>query len=347
MTGSEHPEYPEHPEPLESAPDRDAGQQQLLETAEFARTPGARGPLPELTLSRAALDRDYRSRDVPLSELLAEPAARMLVLDEKGEAPTETHADRMRLLLAHPRALPDHEQPVLFLGRTLDTAAPVFATAIPGARDRLPSPWTEASWVNLFAVGTLLDDRDAGLFTEALALANWHASHGFSPRTGHPTVSAKGGWERHDAETGAELFPRTDPAVIMAVTDHDDRILLGHNAMWDAGRYSVLAGFVEPGESLESAVIREVFEETGLRVVEPEYVGSQPWPFPASLMLGFEARLAPGEDPTPHPDGDELTDLRWFSRDDLRSGGHGIKLPGRTSIARALVERWAGGPVPD
>jgi NAD+ diphosphatase len=117
--------------------------------------------------------------------------------------------------------------------------------------------------------------------------------------------------------------------------------------MWAANRFSVLAGFVEPGESLEAAVIREVFEESGLRVVDPVYLGSQPWPFPASLMVGFRATVAPGESPEPRADGEEILELRWFTRDELTAALGEIGLPGRASIARAILEDWYGGPIDD
>ena len=145
---------------------------------------------------------------------------------------------------------------------------------------------------------------------------------------------------------GSQVFPRTDPAVIVLITDHDDRILLGSNAMWENNRYSLLAGFVEPGESLEAAVLREMYEESGLRVTDPVYLGSQPWPFPASIMCGFTAKLADGQDAS-HlvPDGEEILDLRWFSRDELRGSLDSIILPGRSSIARAMVENWFGEPL--
>jgi NAD+ diphosphatase len=139
------------------------------------------------------------------------------------------------------------------------------------------------------------------------------------------------------------VFPRTDPAVIVLITDADDRILLGSNAMWENNRYSLLAGFVEPGESLEAAVIREIHEESGLHVTDAVYLGSQPWPFPASIMCGFTARLADGQKADAlFPDGEEILDLRWFSREDLLAGLDDIVLPGRSSIARAMVENWLG-----
>jgi NAD+ diphosphatase len=143
-----------------------------------------------------------------------------------------------------------------------------------------------------------------------------------------------------------QIFPRTDAAVIVLVTDDDDRILLGNNAMWESNRYSLLAGYVDPGESFEAAVEREVFEESGLRIDRAQYVGSQPWPFPASLMVGFVARVrSDSEASNLQPDGEEILSLRWFSRDELRGSLDDIILPGRTSIARSLIEQWFGEPL--
>lgn len=299
-----------------------------------------------LPLSRSTIDRDHRSRPLGADALFAEPGARAVVL-RQGEA-----------LLAAPDAialLPVAELPphalALYLGRSAEDAddlpagAPVLAVVLDD--ESVDDPGDQRHWGNLRELGAKLSDRDAGLFTQALALANWHRSYGFSPRTGRPSLPDASGWTRRDAETGQEIFPRTDAAVIMGVTDHDDRILLGSNAMWAANRFSVLAGFVEPGESLEAAVIREVQEEAGLRVVDPVYLGSQPWPFPASLMVGFRARLAPGESPEPKPDGQEILELRWFSRDELTASLGEIGLPGRASIARAILEDWYGGPIAD
>jgi NAD+ diphosphatase len=299
-----------------------------------------------LPLSRSTIDRDHLSRLLGVEALLAEPAARAVVL-RKGEALLAA-PDAVALLRAD--ELPPYGL-ALYLGRATDASeglpagAPVLAVVLDD--DAVDDPGDQRHWGNLRELGARLSDRDAGLFTEALAIANWHRSYGFSPRTGNPSAPDASGWTRRDAETGQELFPRTDAAVIMGITDHDDRILLGSNAMWAANRFSVLAGFVEPGESLEAAVIREVREESGLRVVDPVYLGSQPWPFPASLMVGFRARLAPGESPEPKPDGEEILELRWFSRDELTAALGEIGLPGRASIARAILEDWYGGPIAD
>ncbi len=196
-----------------------------------------------------------------------------------------------------------------------------------------------------------LDPLEQGLATQAVALANWHAVYAFCPRCGAPTQVRKAGWVRWCPGEDRELYPRTDPAVIMAVVDDDDRLLLGHAAHWSPGRYSTLAGFVEPGEALEQAVRREVAEEVGVTVAgagaDVVYRGSQAWPFPASLMLGFRARVS-GRGEAPVPDGAELTDARWFTRDELLAAATSgdVILPARLSIARALIEEWYGGPLP-
>jgi NAD+ diphosphatase len=205
----------------------------------------------------------------------------------------------------------------------------------------------EERWADLRLDGAAMDARDAGLFTEALGLANWHRSHAHSPRSGAPTVPGRSGWVRYpegfdEESSGEHVFPRTDPAVIVGVIDPDDRLLLASNAAWPEGRYSVVAGFVEPGESFEMAVRREVHEETGVEVADMTYLGSQPWPFPASIMVGFRAEAVAGTEPT--PDGEEIRHARWFSRDELREAlaDGSLLLPGRTSIARAIIEQWYG-----
>ena len=157
------------------------------------------------------------------------------------------------------------------------------------------------------------------------------------------TTIERAGWVQRDPESGLEVFPRTDPAVIMLVHDGGNRCVLGRQAVWPAGRFSILAGFVEPGESAEAAVAREVAEEVGLRVTDVRYVGSQPWPFPQSLMLGFVAR-AVGDlgltlDPT------EIEEARWFTRDELRSGEGPKALPPPVSIARNIIDRWVAGEI--
>ncbi len=288
--------------------------------------------LARLPLAQQEVDRDYLSRDS--DALLTDPATRFVVLRD-GKA-----------LLASPSSLAlltsvEDARLLVYLGRSLATDAPepagtpVYAAVV----DTWEGP---GEWGNLRAIGAKLSRRDAGLLAEALAITNWHASHAFSPLSGAPTEVAKQGWVLTDSASGRELFPRTDMAIIVGVVGDADRLLLGRNALWEGNRYSLLAGFVEPGESLEAAVVREVFEESGVRVTEPRYLGSQPWPFPASLMIGFLARAVAVE---LVPDGVEILELRWFSRDELRAALGEILLPGPSSIARAIIEEWYGGPL--
>ena len=199
---------------------------------------------------------------------------------------------------------------------------------------------------SLREVGALLSDRDAGLLTHAVALANWHDTHLRCPLDGTPTVPDAAGHSAVCPKDGSEHFPRTDPAVIMLVTDPDDRCLLARNAAWPGRRVSILAGFVDPGESAEQAVIREVDEETQIKVTNVRYVGSQPWPMPRSLMLGFRADAPAGQAIV--VDRDEIAEAYWFSRDELLAAitSREIALPPPVSIARQIIEQWYGGPLP-
>lgn len=284
-----------------------------------------------------SLDRDASTRMSPelLQEAWRDPRARLLRL--RGvEVPVVESGGRLRLALvategAYEPTAPDGSLGEVYLGRR--DGAPVFARTggdpeISGER-----------WQHPFELGDRLDEAEGELVAVASGLIRWHESAGFSPRDGSVTSPALGGWARLDPHAG-EHFPRTDPAVIVLI-EHDDRILLGSNALWEAGRFSLLAGFVEAGESLEQTVVREVFEEAGIRVAEPRYVASQPWPFPRSLMLGFRTRLADGADPESlTPDPEEISELRWFSRAELRGPAPGIVLPMGTSIARWMIDRW-------
>lgn len=310
-------------------------------------TRAPRRPAIAPALSRSDLDRDYLSRVGGIPALLDDPRTRLVVLHEGRAFGTAAGA----LALVDPGTVAVDPDAAVFLGRArtasegLAEGAAVLALTVSDAD--AGTLGADGTWLDLRRVGALLEPRDAGLFTQALALANWHGAAAFSPATGEPTTIAQAGWVRIDPSTGRENFPRTDPAVIVAVLDDDDRILLGSNVEWDTGRFSLLAGFVEPGESLEAAVIREIYEEAGVVVADPEYRGSQPWPFPASLMLGFEARIAPGTSSEPRPDGTELRELRWFTRGQLAAEVEAgrVILPGPASIARAIIEDWFGGPI--
>ena len=302
-----------------------------------------------LSLSRSALDRDAVHRDSPFEPVLADPATRVVVL-AAGKALAEPD-DPLRLAY-----LPVDRAPsgalLLRLGRVLPGDPALAAgTVVLGAVAEDADVFPDGRWADLRLDGERLPARDAGVFAELLGLANWHASSRFSPRTGQPTVAARGGWVRHpegftEESSGKHDFPRTDAAVIMGVVDDEDRLLLASNVAWPHDRWSVLAGFVEPGESFEAAVRREVAEETAVEVGDCTYLGSQPWPFPASVMVGFAARTLPGGRIEPIVDGVEIREARWFSRQELAAAaGDAVRLPGRTSIARAIIEHWYGGPL--
>ena len=219
--------------------------------------------------------------------------------------------------------------------QTVTEQAAWLARARPGLR---PADLREAA--------ALLNDRDAGLVTHAVALANWHATHTHCPRCGTPTVTVAAGHAQRCPADGSEHFPRIDPAVIMLVTDPDDRCLLARNRRWPERRVSILAGFVEPGESAEQAVAREVQEETGIVADRVRYAGSQPWPMPQSLMLGF--RAAASGDLELRVDDDEIAEAHWYSREELRLAlaAREILLPPPVSIAHRLIESWYGEELP-
>lgn len=202
-------------------------------------------------------------------------------------------------------------------------------------------------WRDLRQVGSRLHARDVGLVVSAVALDNWRRAHRHCGRCGARMQEAQSGWAMRCPQCGYLHFPRTDPAVIALVRDHDDRALLGRQARWAPGWFSTLAGFVEAGETAEAAVVREVREESGVSI-DPgsiRYLGSQPWPFPSSLMLGYHVWT---DDPRTDPDGDEIAEVRWFTRAELHAACETkeVLLPPRVSIARLLIERWFGDRLP-
>jgi NAD+ diphosphatase len=293
------------------------------------------------TFAAAPLDRAGHRRTDPewLARAIDDPAAGAVV----GTAAGVLVDDRGPVLVpAAPVAvLPGAGEPV-FLG--LDGSAPVFAIDVERAGDGVAARLAPGARVaGLRDVAPQLTPGDAGLLAYAAAELNWQRRHRFCANCGNPTASAEGGHLRVCPRCGAQHHPRTDPVVIMLVHD-DGRALLGRQAAWPERRYSALAGFVEPGESLEAAVAREVAEEAAVAVTDVTYRSSQPWPFPASLMLGFWARWAGGEPTT--LDG-ELEDVRWFSREEIRERRDGLKLPPPLAIARRLIDEWLAREGPE
>jgi len=235
-------------------------------------------------------------------------------------------------------SLPDSELVMLglFRGRAC------FTAELPGPDPPAIPPGT--AFEDLRVAGGQLPQDEAGLLAYARAMVLWRQRHRYCGRCGSATQSASAGhvMQCSNAACDAEHFPRLDPAIIVLVTD-GERALLGRQAAWPAGRYSTIAGFVEPGESLEDAVAREVLEETGVTVTEASYHSSQPWPFPSSLMIGFTAFAAPGA--VAKAD-EELEDVRWFTREDIASGGPGLPPP--QSVSFRLIQDWydSGSNVP-
>ncbi|WP_066649991.1 MULTISPECIES: NAD(+) diphosphatase [Sphingomonas] len=214
---------------------------------------------------------------------------------------------------------------------------PYFAAYVPGMRAPSGRPMRLFAMLDRFAPG------EAATYAAARSVLDWHSRHGFCANCGTPTAMIRAGWARKCGNCGAEHFPRVDPVVIM-IAEHDGRALLGRGKGWPPGRYSALAGFVEPGESIEEAVAREIFEEAGVRVSGVRYVASQPWPFPSSLMM---ACVAVAEDDALTVDPNELEDAMWVSREEVRTvmaGGEGPFLAAPPyAIAHTLLTEWSRG----
>ena len=296
-------------------------------------------PLGSLALARGTVDRvTARRLDKDwLDAAWKDPRTRVLVVSD-GQALVRDDGDHIELVFVSPEQAPAGTR--FLLGQ--DSNGVVYF----GVSAPLPAIAGTERAASLREVGALLPDRDAGLLTHAVALANWHDTHTHCPLDGSATVPDPGGHSTTCPVDGSEHFPRTDPAVIMLVTDPDDRCLLARNAAWPGRRVSILAGFVEPGESAEQAVVREVAEETGIVVTSLRYLGSQPWPMPRSLMLGFRAQAPAGQVIAVDPE--ELAEAHWFSRGELLAAiqARELALPPSVSIARHIIEDWYGGPLP-
>lgn len=284
-----------------------------------------------------ALDRADHLRDDPAALAAAWPAACVIALDENGQALAD---EQLNLRVLTGDALPGGPQGHTFLGLR-EGCAWFFAEARNAGIDapaRLDLRRAAAQW----------PAWQATLFAQARALQHWHRQHRFCAACGGALRYLRAGWLGRCDACSSEHYPRTDQAIIVAITD-GQRLLLGRQSGWPARRWSVVAGFVEPGETLEQTVAREVMEETGVRVHahSARYIASQPWPFPGSLMLGFIAHA----EPDPPRASEELEDARWFSADDVRAGlardwrqadveGDGIVLSAPISIARHVIGVW-------
>ena len=293
-----------------------------------------------MTLMSTSLDRaaDLRSEPGVLHRLRADESSRVIAVRDGRVRIAGGDLDAAALVRVPASEITDATWALL--GRDAQGAAILLAVLPPEPDTVDASP--DETWLSLRDLGARLSADDTELLIEALALGGWLRDAPFCPSCGGATELRQAGWSRHCLVCGREHFPRTDPAVIVAVESADgERLLLGANANWGGRMYSCFAGFTEAGESLESTVHRELEEESGVRLASLRYVSSQPWPFPRSLMLGFRAVVL--DENEVRPDGEEIIDVRWFTRDEIGSAlaGEGpVGLPGPASIARALIVSW-------
>lgn len=290
-------------------------------------------------LSRVGADRSDQLRTDVDAAIEHWADAALLRVDDRGRVAI---ADGKVVLGATDGDKPPAD--AVFLGR-IEGGRHVWAMRAP----LQPAADGDLEVMEIRRAATFFDDVSAQLVASAMALLNWHDAARFSPVDGAPTLPVKAGWSRVDPVTGREEFPRIDPAVICLVHDGHDRAVLARQAQWPERLFSLLAGFVEAGESFETCVVREIAEEIGLAVRDVHYLGSQPWPFPRSLMVGFHA-LADPEQPFAFNDG-EIVEAHWFTRDEVRAAldegdwnsrsNSSLLLPGSISIAREIIESWA------
>ncbi len=253
------------------------------------------------------------------------------------------HALRIAYLpIGLAREVAGSDQRMLFLGLWKGTA--VYAVDLEGSPDPAEGPLNGLGrFEDLRMIALRLPGADAAILATAKAMFEWRRRHGFCPSCGQPTIAIDGGWKRVCEACRTEHFPRTDPVVIMLPT-FGERCLLGRQAIWPKGMYSALAGFLEPGESIEEACAREIKEEAGLTAVSVRYHSTQPWPYPSSLMIGLMAEVS---DDRATPDQTELEAVRWFTREETRAMLRGeipdAKAPGALAIAYQLIKAWSEG----
>lgn len=296
-----------------------------------------------MTTMRASFDRaaELRVEAGVIERLRADDSTRVIAVRDGRARIARADLDEPRLLRVAPSEI--GEATWALLGRDAGGIVVLLAVLTPESDTVDTTP--DETWLGLRDLGARLGDEDSELLIEALALGGWLRDAPFCPRCGGGTELRQAGWSRHCLVCGREHFPRTDPAVIVAVESADgERLLLGANANWGGRMYSCFAGFTEAGESLETTVHRELAEEAGVGLASLHYVSSQPWPFPRSLMLGFRAVAL--DETEVRPDGEEIIDVRWFTRDEIGTAlaGEGpVGLPGPASIARALITAWYEG----
>lgn len=297
------------------------------------------------TFAGNPLDRagDFRNTPEWLIEQGESPDAMAMVLWD-GQPLLEDHADGPRLAwlsLTHARDLIRDADREIFLG--LWKSAPVFAVEFEGPSDPAEGPIKGlGAFTGMREAAAVLSGADASLAGGAKSLFDWRRKHGFCANCGHETKSTAGGWRRICPACTAEHFPRVDPVTIMLPV-FEGRCLLGRQAAWPAGRMSALAGFLEPGETIEEACAREIKEEAGLTVTAVRYHSSQPWPFPSQLMIGLIAEVS---DDNAAPDMTELEEVCWLTKEQAHAvlaGAHPIKAPPKFAIARTLIQAWVDG----
>jgi NAD+ diphosphatase len=311
--------------------------------------PSAGDGLGRLALARGAVDRsaELRTDEQWLAAAWGRPQTRVVAVDH-NQALVSFGAGGAALVFVAPQQAPDGVR--FLLGVAADGTAYFGVDGplpeISAAQDGAAQQDGEIRPATLREAGPLLSDRDAGLMTHAVAVANFHDSHHFCPRCGAPSEPVSSGHARRCTVEGTDEFPRVDPAMIVLVTDPDDRCLLARNAAWPVHRVSILAGFVEAGESAEQAVAREVHEETGIAVGQVRYLGSQPWPMPQSLMLGFRAQTTGSLEI--RVDDEEIAEANWYSRTGLAAAiaDGTIRLPPPVSIAHQIISAWYGAELP-